>query len=309
MKNNLINEKIVIALVVRDRFSMFRPCLEALYLHTDQPFRIVAVVGGADEQTLKYLTEFQQKNDDFNAVFIDRLLMQGEARNIALKQFDERFCVVLENDTIVHENWLRPLLDCMHEEGAAVVAPLIYWHRGIHTAGCLFEEKRKHGKVFFNHKILYTNIRRKKIDYPENHCILLDRQRFSKGDIFDDVEPFDVDLGLLLKKNNLSVFFEPRSAATYSAPPKWEMRDIAPYRFRWDPVLWEKRNRLFMKKWNLVYDPKAKIASYQRQQLKLLFARRHPNKFTLGISNKGVKAANFIHSLFYKLKYEKSHTE
>src|SRR5207249_1580037 len=123
-----------------------------------------------DRKTKEYLQHLQGQKENMRLVLVDYLLMQGEARNIALRQADERFCVVLENDTIVHENWLAPMLECMREVGAAVVTPLVWWYRGIHAAGCMFEEREKDGAVILDHKIMYTDIRRRRIDYPESHC-------------------------------------------------------------------------------------------------------------------------------------------
>lgn len=305
MNYSLIFKEIVIVIVVRDRFSMFKPCLEAIYLHTTLPFRVLVVVGGADNQTKVYLNHIQEQKDNFKVIFTDQLLMQGESRNIALKHFNDRYCIILENDTIVHENWFAPLLKCMYEEKATVVTPLIYWHRGVHSTGGMFVEYEKDGKTMFKNQILYTEIERKKIDYPENHCLLIDRHQFPEVEIFDDVEPFDVDLGLILKKNGLSAFFEPLSVVTYSAPPHCEERDLIPFYFRWNAQTWEERNKFFMRKWDLNYDPAHKIASYKRQQLKLEMARRFPNKLTLGISNNFIRLLNFMHMLIFQISYLK----
>lgn len=295
-----MSESVVIVVVPRDRFSMFPRCLDALYAYTNVRFRVIVVAGGADKRTDDYLRELQAQKDNVTVVLMDRLLTQGEARNIAMRQADERYCVVLENDTIVHENWLPALLDCMREEGAAAVMPLVFWYRGLHSAGCMFEERKKDSIVVFDHMILYTGIRRKRIDYPECHCILIDRQLLSGTDIFDDVEPFDVDLGLMLRKQRLSVFLEPRSEVTYSAPPPLEVRDIRPFRFRWDPVSWEMRNRRFMQKWAVTYDPSSKLASYRRQQLKLGLARWYPTRLTVAVSNIGFSLMNRLQSVMRK---------
>jgi len=286
------SESVVIVVVPRDRFSMFPRCLEALYAHTHVRFRVVVVAGGTDRRTEEYLHRLQAQKDNLTVVLVDRLLMQGEARNLGLRQASERLCVVLENDTIVHENWLAPMLECMREEDAAVVTPLILWYRGIHAAGCMFEERQGDGAVVFQHRIMYTGIRRRPIDYPENHCVLIDRQRVPGNDVFDDVEPFDVDLGLTLRKAGLRAFLEPRSVVTYSAPPPWEVRDIAVFRWRWDAASWEARNRRFTHKWGVTYDPASKRASYRRQHLKLGLARWYPTPLTVGMSNVGVSAVN-----------------
>jgi glycosyltransferase involved in cell wall biosynthesis len=291
------SESVVIVVVLRDRFSMFRRCLEALYANTDVRFRVIVVAGGTDPTTAAYLHQLQVQKDNMSVVLVDHLLMQGESRNVALRQTAERFCVVLENDTIVHENWLSPMFECMREERAAVVTPLIFWYRGIHAAGCSFEEREKDGTVELRHRISYTEIRRRRIDYPESHCVLIDRQLLSNDYIFDDVEPLDVDLGLTLRKHGLSVFFEPRSVVTYSAPPPLEVRDIPPFKLRWDWASWEAHNRQFMQKWGVRYDSLSKRASYRRQQIKLGLARWYPTKVTVGVSNVSFNLANRLQTL------------
>jgi Glycosyl transferase family 2 len=287
-------ESVDILVVPRDRFSMFPRCLEALYAYTDVRFRVIVVAGAMDRLTEEYLHQLQREKGNVSVVRGDHLLMQGEARTVALRESHERLCVVLENDTIVHDNWLGSMLECMREEKVAVVTPLILWYRGIHAAGCMLEEQDRDGTVTFHHRIMYTGIRRRRIDYPECHCVLIDRELLPGTDIFDDVEPFDVDFGLMLRKRGLSVVLEPRSVATYAAPPPWEVRDIPVVTFRWDPASWEARNRRFMEKWGVTYDPSKKLASYRRQQLKLGLARWYPNNLTVGLANVGVGAVNRV---------------
>lgn len=301
------SESVVIVVVPRDRFSMFPRCLQALYAYTDAPFRLIVVAGGTDITTEKYLHQVQAQKGNMSIVLVDRFLMQAEARNIAIQQAHERFCVLLENDTIVHENWLAPMLECMREKEAAVVTPLVLWYRGIHAAGCVFEEQEKDGAVAFDHKIIYTEIRRKRIDYPESHCVLIDRLLLPVIDIFDEVEPFDVDLGLTLRKYGLSVFLEPRSVVTYAAPPPWEVRDIPLFKLRWDAASWEDRNRRFMQKWGVMYDPASKSASYRRQQLKLGLAHWYPTKISVGLSNVGVSLAQRFHTLIMRMRGDARH--
>src|SRR5262249_3288301 len=117
----MIDEGLVIAVVVRDRLSMFPRCLEAIYAHTEERFRIVVVAEAADRTSREYLDRLSAQKGNLSVKLVDRVLMQGEARNIALKEVDERYCIILENDTIVHENWLPPLVECMREEEAVVV--------------------------------------------------------------------------------------------------------------------------------------------------------------------------------------------
>lgn len=286
-----------VIVVPRDRFSMFPQCLEALYAHTEIPFRVIVVAGGVDRRTEEYLRRFQAQRGNMSVALSDRLLMQGEARNIGLHHCSERYCVVLENDTIVDDNWLVPLLECMHEEGAAVVMPLIRWYGRIHAAGCSFTEREKNGVVIFHHEIMYTETQRRQIDYPECHCVLIDRDLFPSTEIFEDVEPFDVDLGLAARRHGLSVFVEPLATVTYAALPGLEVADVPLFKFRWDPTTWKVRNRMFMKKWDVVYEPSSKVASYRRQQWRLGLARWYPNNFTVGAANLGIGVEKRLLSL------------
>jgi glycosyltransferase involved in cell wall biosynthesis len=292
-----MSQAIDIIVVPRDRVSVFPRCLDALFAHTHLPFRLIVVAGGVDRKTEPWLRELEARHADAIVVLEDHLLLQGESRNIGLRHVRERYCVVLENDTIVHDNWLAPMLECMQEEAAAAVMPLVFWYRGVHSAGCLFDEQKQDGATVFTHTIMYTDIRRKPIGYPECHCILIDRQLLSDTDLFDDVEPFDVDLGVTLRRTGLKAFIEPRSSVTYAAPPPLEVRDVPLYKFRWDGALWEARNRLFMAKWGVRYDASSKAASYRRQQLKLGLARWYPTQGTVAASNVATGLANRLYTL------------
>jgi cellulose synthase/poly-beta-1,6-N-acetylglucosamine synthase-like glycosyltransferase len=197
MKSEGAIEGLTIVVIPRDRYSVFPHCIQAIYDHTNIPFRLIVVSGGTDNNTKEYLERVQSQHHNMRLVLVDRLLRQGEARNLAMSQVEGQFCVVLENDTIVHQNWIVPMLKCMREERAAVVMPLVLWYGLIHAAGCVFEEGGTGGRRILNHKILYARTKRRRIDYPECHCILIDRLQIPDTEIFEDVEPFDVDLGLM----------------------------------------------------------------------------------------------------------------
>jgi len=153
----MASESVAIGVVPRDRLSMFPRCLEALYAHTDGLFRVVLVAGGVDNATRQQLESLQTQHDNLTVVLLDRLLEQAAVRNLVLRHVHERVCVLLENDTLVQPNWLPPLLECMREERAAVVAPLLldFWEGTIHTAGGAFEERQQDGAVVFHHEMVY----------------------------------------------------------------------------------------------------------------------------------------------------------
>ncbi|HLV01411.1 MAG TPA: hypothetical protein VKZ59_09100 [Acidobacteriota bacterium] len=81
---------------------------------------------------------------------------------------------------------------------------------------------------------------------------MIDRSILPSTDLFDDVEPFDVDLGLTLRALGRTIFFEPESVVTYSAPPPLRVCDVSAYKFHWNPEGWRNRNEAFMRKWGFV---------------------------------------------------------
>jgi len=275
---------LAIMVVIRDRFSMYAPCVDALYANTALPFRLILVAGGADEAIRECLREIQGRRENVTTVFSDHLLSQAEGRNIGLREVRERYCAIVENDTIVHADWLPPLLGCMTEAGAAVVAPLIAFAGGVHAAGCTIEIAASDGERLLTHTVCDSDLRRRRIDYPETHCVLLDRSLL-QGDLFEEAEPLDVDFGLMLRERGLSVFLEPRSVVTYVPPPPLRLGDIGSFSKRWDAEAWRVRNDAFMKKWGVRYDASVKLAAYRRQQAKAQFVRSYPNRIAIALLN------------------------
>lgn len=290
----MASETVAICVVPRDRLSMFPRCLEALYTHTDGPFRVILVAGGADDATRQQIQTLQAQYANLKVLLVDSLLAQATARNLVLQHVHERLCVLIENDTLVHPNWLPPLLECVRDERAAVVAPLLldYWEGTIHTARGVFEEHARDGAVAFRHESMYHRLpsahvppQRTRIAYAEAHCLLIDRQQLPDPTLFDDVEPFDVDLGLTLRSRGLAAFLEPRSRATYRTPPPLHVGDIAAFKFRWDAAAWAVRNRCFQCKWHVTYDGSRKQRFYRRQHRKLGLAWWYPNRSTVWMFN------------------------
>jgi glycosyltransferase involved in cell wall biosynthesis len=308
----MASEMVVIGVVPRDRLSTFPRCLEALYAHTASPFRVVLVAGGADHATRQHLQTLQAQYANLSVVLVDRLLEQATARNLVLRHVHERCCVLIENDTLVHPGWLHPLLECMRDERAAVVTPLLldFWEGTIHTAGGAFQEGARDGAVTFHHESMYPRmlpvhapLQRTRIAYAEAHCLLIDRQQLPDPSLFDDVEPFDVDLGLTLRNRGLTAFLEPRSRATYLTPPPLQVGDIAAFKFRWDAEAWAARNRRFQYKWHVTYDGSGKQRFYRRQHRKLGLARWYPNRSTVWMFNTYLGGLKCLRSQVRRWRY------
>ena len=86
----MASEIVVIGVVPRDRLSIFPRCLEALYAHTDGPFRVVLVAGGADHAIRQHLQTLQAQYANLSVVLMDKLLEQATTRNLVLQHLNHR---------------------------------------------------------------------------------------------------------------------------------------------------------------------------------------------------------------------------
>jgi len=285
---------VAIAVVPADRYSILPRCLEAIYRNTHVPFRVIVVDARADHGTRAYLDRLTSERKNLTVVHVDRMLSSGSARNAALEHIYERYCAIIENDIIVRDNWLIPMLTCMREERAAVVGPTIIdlTYGRIHAIGIMFNESQKNRRVLFNDVILGREaslgnapLNRRRIDYPERHCMLIDRNFLPEKNLFDDVEPFDADLGYILRKKKLTAHYEPRAVVEFRQSPPIDLIDVEFFKRRWNFERWLVEKERFTKKWKVDFTFGEKRAFYHSQHRNLLLARWFPNRWTLGMAN------------------------
>ena len=243
---------VTIAVVPRERFSYARASLEALYRHTNSPFRLIYVDGGSPSKVQRYLASAARERQ-FDLIRSDGYLTPNRARNLALAHARSKYTVFVDNDVIVSPGWLPPLVRCAEETNAAVVSPLICeslpLHSTIHFAGgdSHIDIVEQEGRV--ERHIVETilrqgqsvadvrkELRRAQIEAAEFHCMLV------RTSVFDQVGPFDeallsvrenVDFSMLVARAGGHVWLEPASIVTYAAYAPLAISDIPFYLLRW----------------------------------------------------------------------------
>src|ERR1051325_4483142 len=123
---------VTLVVVPRDHFSDTRESLESLYAHTAGAFSLVYVDGGSPPPIKAYLQR-EAESRGFRLIRTDHYLSPNYARNIGAHDVATRYIVFVENDVIVAPNWLAPLIECAEETGAAIVSPLTFEQRPVHT--------------------------------------------------------------------------------------------------------------------------------------------------------------------------------
>ena len=294
----LKQKPVAVAILPREGFSFVPQCLEVLYKHTPIPIEVAFFEGRADSDTRLYLEQFAKAHPNFTVIYSDTMLGQAESRNLAAAHFyGHRFLVLMENEIIVRDGWLENMLRCAEEEQAAIVAPLVMFtlNERIHSAGGgLLHISERDGKKIITEEIFGLEekpngnlLKRRKIDYPEIHCILIDRTKLHIEPLFDTtVETLDIDFGMTLLKNNITVFYEPQSVVYLPFPLPLRPIDYDYFTQQWNYSQWEAKHLNFQRKWNSWPEENHKKEFYQSQQRLVYFARLFgPNTITLGITN------------------------
>ena len=123
---------VTIVVVPRDHFSHTRESLESIYTNTDIPFALKYVDGGSPGHVARYLRR-QSEERGFELIRTDHYLPPNRARNIGAAGVEMRYIVFIDNDVVVAPGWLGPLVDCAERSGAAIVGPMNYERRPLHT--------------------------------------------------------------------------------------------------------------------------------------------------------------------------------
>lgn len=261
-----------IVVVPRERFSAARESLESVLADTEKPYELVYVDGGSPRKLRRWL-EAQAAEHGFELIRRDRYLSPNEARNIGLAAVaDTEFVAFLDNDVLVKPGWLKKLIECADETGAAAVGPLTceYDFDTVHFAGGeveINEEKedeevarRVHDKMYHPQRKLETvrdELVRQEVQLCEFHCVM------ARTDALREIGGLDegllntrehLDFSLSLAKKGGSVWFEPESVVAYIPPPPLERSDVHFFMLRWSND-WERRSlNHFRQKWDLVED-------------------------------------------------------
>lgn len=281
----------------RERFGMTRESLESLYDNTEGPFEVIYVDGNSPKRTADYLREAARERG-FTLLRHERYLTPNEARNIGIAAARTKYVVFCDNDVLYTPGWLKALVGCAEETGAAVVAPLtcqgLPAHREIHQAGGDYVDdpalmkafhdaapgrKRAFVEIMHGHGEPMADwadrLKRQETGCSEFHCVL------ARRDVFDRIGPLDenmlstkehIDFCMSVRAAGESVWFEPSSVVTYVFPCRarpLEMADWPFFSLRWSDDYGRRSLEHFVAKWRLDTGP-----DYVRNKRRIYPTRR-----------------------------------
>lgn len=274
----------------RERFSAAQRSFESLMEDASYPFDLVYVDGGSPRSLQRYL-ERQRRHRSFTLVRTAQYLTPNQARNIGLRHVTTKYVVFVDNDVFFSKGWLKTLVACAEETGAAIVGPLYLEGEHpadiIHMAGgdasivtspggkrLLYEKHRFPGIPLV---AVQERLCRMPVDLLEFHCLLVARE------LFDHIGSFDeklrsvsehVDFCMLARMRGANIYFEPRSVITYLRPRKLAHTDILYFMLRWSEAWTRASIDHLVQKWNLTPDGPTNygVVAYGRSHRRLLIA-------------------------------------
>lgn len=267
-----MDPRVTIIVTERERTSLAERSLESVYADRSEPFHLIYVMNGAPGSVGAFLDR-RAGEAGFELITPPQRLWPNQARNLALPHVRTEYVAFIDNDVVVETGWLKTLVACADETGAALVGPLYLWSDGlseprIHMAGgTLTEVTTPQGTALHErHERLNAplaeraQLQRGACDFLEYHGVLA-RTNFIRGagGVSEEIVCVHehIDLALEAKRMGLPVIFEPAAAITHLAFAPYLASDLAFHRWRWNRDAAESSLSAFLRKWNIVEDGEA----------------------------------------------------
>jgi GT2 family glycosyltransferase len=201
-----ISPEVSIIIVNFNKAGLTRDCLRHVWAHTrNRRYEIIVVDNGSSSAELQKLTEF---SGNFCLVRLPVNRFFGEGCNIGVEASRGRYIVFLNNDAIVTDNWLEPLITLLERrpDSGGVGPKFLYPDGRIQEAGVFLDERGiaiQRGKEYTIDEETMGPV-----DYCSAACFATLRAIFDRVSGFDpSFEPgFYEDADLCFKIRSLGLF-------------------------------------------------------------------------------------------------------
>lgn len=247
----------------RDRYSGVDECIEAVYRHTPQPFRLWIMDLDYPESVIGPVRKRWQERPEVRFFELGLRTPMDALREVQ-PLIDTPAVVLLDNDSRVTEGWLQPLLDAM-ADGHAVVTPLILEREGVDRGAPLRNhlytgELRVVDVEGTPYLIEHKHFRRTEVsDIPDErsetgtfelHCVLFDGDVFRRIELPSMVIREHLDISLQIAAMGRTMVVEPKSVIHFdNLGTRMALSDMRFFFYRWGPKLTRPSSRLFERRW------------------------------------------------------------
>ena len=270
----MIEPRVTIGVVPRERFSEAPEALRALLRNTHQPFELIVVDPGMPDPWRQEVVDVVAQHEDATLLSVppdERPFLPNRARNLVIDHAHGDWICLLENDTLVGEDWLPPLLDAAEANGAGAAVPLILerfgpfekvhfddrLHHIVDTPTSTGVERRIEPRADSKERDRGGSVRI--VDFIETHCMLFRRDALDRVDGFDGeiTAQEEIDISLALHAQGLTAVLAPSSVVTFMPPPPVHPGERDYYLAKWNPETYERDHRRMAERWGIVGYPSA----------------------------------------------------
>lgn len=210
--------RVSIVIPVLNRADLTLACLQSLEATAPAgiPFELIIVDNGSTDQTPELLACLE---GDVTVIRNEENLGFGPACNQGAAAARGELILFLNNDTVLLDGWLEPLVEAMDEDGrlGAVQPKLLFPDGRLNDAGGLMFAKGEAWSYGKHHPVPDAPqfSCRRAPDYVTGACLLVRKTAFGEVGGFDDLYApayyEDTDLSFALRAANWKLLYEPRS--------------------------------------------------------------------------------------------------
>ncbi len=244
-----LGDLVTIAMIPRDTFALSDMVLDRLIETTPAGVTIIVVDTGASGDARQYMEQRCIENG-LTLLRSKNIATSSQARNKAIELINTKYVAFVDNDTLVTEGWLEPLVNCAEETDAWVVGPIIcerfpeatYLHG---YDGELEIRESPDGERYY-HDFHYNahvkldqvrhELKRMETKVVEFHAQLLAMEAFDEVGLYDVniVNMYDYgEFQLRVHERGRKIMLEPGSIVTYMPPGEIPSNDREFFDTRW----------------------------------------------------------------------------
>lgn len=229
-----------------------KECLKSLLNTKYDNFKIIIADNGSVINEAKILKN-GFKNNKIKIFRFNKNYGFSGGNNKIIKKIKSKYIVLLNNDTTVNPNWLKPLIDFFEKDKSiGVVQPKILWHKDkkyFDYAGACGGFMDKYGYAFTKGRIFeYREKDRGQYDYKSEilwasgACMAIRNEALKKTGLFDPIffnYMEEIDLCFRMRNAGYKILFQPKSVIFHKVAAS-ASKTAFKKRF------WEHRNNLLL---------------------------------------------------------------
>lgn len=244
-----LGDLVTIAMIPRDTFALSGQVLDRLIETTPTGVRIIVMDTGASQDARQYMEQRCRENG-LTLMRSKDIATPNQTRNKAIELIDTKYVAFVDNDTLVTEGWLEPLINCAEETDAWVVGPVICERLPeatfLHGYDGELELRETSDGARFYHDLHYNahvrlddvrhKLERTETRVAELHAQLVAMEAFDKLGPYDDniVNMYEYgEFQLRIHECGEKIMLEPGSIVTYVPPGEIPRADREFFEVRW----------------------------------------------------------------------------